>query len=263
MSIITSNKRGTAFTLPEGSKGVMTGIELCFAKRKELKVLINTVAVASIQCCIDNGHDDSAIRKLMTGLISGGIKTGSDYDTYKRMLEKCGLYCDFEGSHEKKESIDNELVIDKKKFAKLLKDDAAKTEMYDMLYDVLNVDDADMWDTFQSKPDKRPKAAKKKADAVEGDTEAGEVTTVNPVDDKITKLRDTLSLVAGDNPKKCDQLVTLLERLLDVGIVMEQPANVLQMLENQGIFKKLEGQTKVQGMVDKLKKLHAGNSAKV
>ena len=259
-TIITKNTRGTAFTLPNGSAGVMSGIELAFTKRKELKIIVNTVAVAAIQCCISNGHDDSAIRKLMTGLIAGGMGKGGDYHTYKLMLEACGLYCDFEGANEKKESINNELVINKKKFKAILQDEGKKAKMYDMLYDVLNTDNG-MWDTFQAAPDKRPNSARGKGKQDNEDEQAGEVSDVAAIDVALAPMRAALLEVAGTDPKRTEQILRVAMRLVEIGITMEQPANMDQVLQNQGLYSRFEKAPKADKMVALVKKQKAEQSA--
>lgn len=257
-NFIKAGDRGAALSLTGGIKAVNQGIALFSTKRAEIALLVNQLAVASVQVMLDHNKDDSAIVKLAEALMTAGCGRGSDYATYLRFLEKCGLVVDFDATVAEGEIAT--MKVDKKGFNKMTATDEARKKLNELLYDTLVKADCDIHTTLQAKPKRKPRG---KAKAEDDATKPSEAVDAQPVDVALDKVRDTLALVAGDNPNKCKQIVALLERLTEVTVVMEQPANVLQMLENQGIFDKLSKQATATGMVDKLKAMKAGNSAKV
>lgn len=246
-TFIKSTERGTSLTLPEGIKGVTKGITLFTAKRKDIKELINALAVASVQVCLDHSKDDSAIRKIAEALLCGGDGRGSDYATYLRFLDKCGLKVDYETPANEDEIAT--MVVHKKEFSKNITSEEGRKKLNEFLYDTLTKTEAGIHAAFQSKAKRKPRG---KAPAKNAEEEASAVADVAPVDVALVKLRTKLAAVAGEDPKRVAMVMKALEHLADIGLTMDQPANLNQMLESKGIYKALDAAPKAQSWVDKI-----------
>jgi hypothetical protein len=247
---LEATTKGSAFTLPAGKDGVMTGMDDLSKAITALNKSLGPLAAASVQVLLTHSFDNSAVLKLATILYKdGNAGKSAKFVMYAKFLSKCGVK--IQAVQDSEEAVDIDEVtfkVDHSDLKKRRADISKLAAVYTAMWDV-----SEGQGLIKLYQNNKVKKINKVGDSnvSNPDEKAGEVTSVTPLDLCLEPMRVALSTVVNDGTKRAEFIMKAVMRIVAYGAEMEQPHNLDQLLESKGMYDTLASQPKAKALADR------------